>query len=521
MNIIRMASIAERVAAFALMAALSGCSSSSDAADPAGDQSDAWRRRRNVVDSSACTPTTCAAAGAQCGTISDGCGGTLTCGDCTAPDVCGVSLANVCGAATTPTAPAPAPKPTYYVDASAPQASDANPGTEALPWKTITKAAKTMAPGESTLVAAGTYPETVDTVRGGVAGKRITFRASGTVNVTGFLISNAYVTIDGFTIKSGGVENRSGSYCEILNNKLVESSILIAGNYGPAATNCLIKGNVITSTTHWGNDWPAITFFGSNHVVENNEIGPSMDTDAFRPFGHDNVIRNNYVHDITLSPGSEAHMDVFQTFGLNGYESYNQVFENNLIVDPPNQFYHQMCMTENNQNPNVRDFDVRNNVWVNVPTQCNIGIPNFRFYNNTVYNGGKDNGIILWTYNDPPKGVATGAQVLNNIIITAKGITNRSGAIYVKDVGVTVDYNFTTSVDTWAALVDDVPQPHGINGGDPRFVNVAGSDFHLQASSPAVDRGKTIAGFSWDFAGASRPAGAAWDLGAFELGGAK
>ena len=48
-----------------------------------------------------CTPTTCAARGKNCGTIPDGCGGTLTCGICTAPNTCGgAGVANVCGVCT-------------------------------------------------------------------------------------------------------------------------------------------------------------------------------------------------------------------------------------------------------------------------------------------------------------------------------------------------------------------------------------------------------------------------------------
>ena len=46
----------------------------------------------------ACASTTCAAQGASCGSIGDGCGGTLTCGTCTAPQTCGGGgTANVCG----------------------------------------------------------------------------------------------------------------------------------------------------------------------------------------------------------------------------------------------------------------------------------------------------------------------------------------------------------------------------------------------------------------------------------------
>ncbi|AUX44938.1 uncharacterized protein SOCE26_064080 [Sorangium cellulosum] len=39
-------------------------------------------------ETAACVPTTCAAQGATCGTIPDGCGGTLTCGSCAAGSAC-------------------------------------------------------------------------------------------------------------------------------------------------------------------------------------------------------------------------------------------------------------------------------------------------------------------------------------------------------------------------------------------------------------------------------------------------
>src|SRR5438876_6146930 len=55
-----------------------------------------------------CTPTTCAAQGKDCGTIPNGCRGTLTCGACTAPQTCGGGgIANVCGLGTPPPACTP------------------------------------------------------------------------------------------------------------------------------------------------------------------------------------------------------------------------------------------------------------------------------------------------------------------------------------------------------------------------------------------------------------------------------
>jgi hypothetical protein len=45
-----------------------------------------------------CVPTTCAALNANCGSLPDGCGGTLQCGTCTLPDVCGAGATpNRCG----------------------------------------------------------------------------------------------------------------------------------------------------------------------------------------------------------------------------------------------------------------------------------------------------------------------------------------------------------------------------------------------------------------------------------------
>jgi hypothetical protein len=53
-----------------------------------------------------CTPTSCAAQGKNCGTISDGCGGSLTCGACSGSQTCGGGgVSNVCGGGTTSSLP--------------------------------------------------------------------------------------------------------------------------------------------------------------------------------------------------------------------------------------------------------------------------------------------------------------------------------------------------------------------------------------------------------------------------------
>ena len=59
-----------------------------------------------------------------------------------------------------------------------------------------------------------------------------------------------------------------------------------------------------------------------------------------------------------------------------------------------------------------------------------------------------------------------------------------------------------------------------INGGNPYFANPAGYDFHITSSaSVLIDKGLTIASFSTDKDGVTRPQGSAWDIGAFEYKG--
>ena len=61
---------------------------------------------------------------------------------------------------------------TYYVDQADPKASDDNPGSRALPLKTINRAAQVVQPGERVLVAAGVYRERVRPARGGRGPRR-------------------------------------------------------------------------------------------------------------------------------------------------------------------------------------------------------------------------------------------------------------------------------------------------------------------------------------------------------------
>lgn len=79
---------------------------------------------------------------------------------------------------------------------------------------------------------------------------------------------------------------------------------------------------------------------------------------------------------------------------------------------------------------------------------------------------------------------------------------------------ITADYNFVASTNEDAKT--GFSEVHGINGGAPGWVDEDDGDFHLVEGSILIDAGATIATFSDDADGVTRPVGAAWDIGPFE-----
>lgn len=405
---------------------------------------------------------------------------------------------------------------TYYVAVTG---SDSANGSEATPWRTIRNAANKMVGGDTAIVKAGSYDEKVASVRSGSAGKRISFRASGKVVTKTFNIDHAYVTVDGFEMTAandGYMMTLRGSYCEITNNVIHDTGASwgVVRMDSDSMTGCVIRGNKYYSSTGPGDDLTVFVVAGTNNLIENNEIGPAKDIDAFRAWGTNNTIRGNYIHDATVTSGSSAHMDVIQTFGLGGAISQNIVFERNLVVN----FDGQICMTESNGSPGMHDWDVRNNIFVNVNLQANVGTPNFRFYNNTLYNVGSTNKLVMYLYDDPGKSNFSGARIMNNIFIASSNISNYGNVMSIGSSGsnVIVSNNFVASVSGFQPL-SGWKENGGINGGDPKFVDAANRNFHLQAGSPAIDKGTTSISLATDYDGSPRPKGTAPDMGAYEF----
>src|SRR5579883_3220405 len=86
---------------------------------------------------------------------------------------------------------------TYYVDNGSPNADDNGPGDKARPFRTISKAAQILQPGERVVIASGTYRECVRPARGGTGpAQMISYEAAPGAKV---FIKGSEILKDGWT----------------------------------------------------------------------------------------------------------------------------------------------------------------------------------------------------------------------------------------------------------------------------------------------------------------------------------
>ncbi|MGE5351160.1 MAG: T9SS type A sorting domain-containing protein [Acidobacteriota bacterium] len=415
----------------------------------------------------------------------------------------------------------------YYVDAS--KGSDTNTGrSTTLPWKTIQKAANCMAPGDTCFVVPGSYPERINVSTSGTQSAPVVYKALGQGVVTkGFTIIASYITVDGFEVTEtsrtswvdGAGFHIKGQYVKVLNNYIhitYREGIRLGDDAASTATaNCLLQNNKIIRVGHSG-----ILVCGANNVVKENEIAgvvqwavtnpQNLDAVGLRFFGTGHIICGNYIHDIMLSDpenGNAPHVDAVQTWGPATY----MTIENNTFAMGEPTLNKQISMVTEVNAP-VNDLTYRNNVCYNTLRGLNIygshvtgtstPIENLKVENNT-FDGFVDNPVEL---HDCPN-----AKVMNNIF-------NNTVELYIDTKtasgGLQIGYNAFYHTD--GTLPAGTHYTGDIWGSDPKFVNPAGRDYHLQQTSPLIDKGFVLTDLSSDFSGTARPQGTCYDMGAYE-----
>jgi hypothetical protein len=423
----------------------------------------------------------------------------------------------------------------YYVSISG---RDSNPGTQLQPWRTIGKAASTLASGDTVYVQAGTYAETVAVGASGAdASHYITYQANGTVNVRRWLVnSKNYVIIDGFhSIDAWSPAELdylvsiygTSSYITVQNMTLTMPNAITVGPCTNLAgliqtyytvSHITITGNTLSRSC----GLPAISTCGDSNTYTNNTIFDIL-TDAFMGEG----LTNSTIRGNTIGPFIDLgyHSDCFQLFTSNSpsYINTNVLIENNVCHDgdqPGNMSQDESTST---------GITIRNNIFYNFNGTFGLGIKHTYVYNNVFWRCATNEA--LWTALGVRK--TDGGEVKNNFFIGCGG--SGGGAGYNTDYGTgyncnescnptvaSASNNFYARDPSWTNPWGAVPfavasEPNMINGGNPLFTNYEKYDFTLQVTSPAIDKGATIPSFAVDKNGVSRPQRSAWDIGPYEI----
>ena len=198
---------------------------------------------------------------------------------------------------------------TYYVSKTGSTTGD---GSSQNPWLTIGKCSAIMVPGDTCIVAAGTYEETISPARSGTDLNFITYaaKAGDTATVRQFMLSNrSYIRIIGFIITHSstsyyrGVAVVNSNHNQVLNNSIHHTYGAAIGNgtMEQKSSNNVVRGNTISypgcpsgvASQCLGSI--AVKFHGDNNLIEYNTISHSAD--YFNIYGQKNIMRNNHLLD--------------------------------------------------------------------------------------------------------------------------------------------------------------------------------------------------------------------------------
>ncbi|MGB4805448.1 MAG: right-handed parallel beta-helix repeat-containing protein, partial [Anaerolineae bacterium] len=413
----------------------------------------------------------------------------------------------------------------YYV---ATTGADSNPGTEALPWRTIQHAADTVSAGDTVLVRAGVYHEAVRITHSGAAGVFITFAAypgeTPVVDANGMSLANyfdggfrvdyaGFVRISGFVVQN--ITDGFGIICYHADNCIIENNrtynTLHSGLASWTSTNTVIQNNEVELANNNG-EQEAISVTQSAYVqVLDNHVhhgGPGANGGEgidIKDGSHDVLVKGNYVHDMnSLCLYVDAWDSPTYNITLDGNRSHNC-------------FHHGIALASERGGELTNVTIINNVLYRNTRNGITIGdwdagyphpIHDIAIINNTSY----DNGDGVWG-----GGIEVAEPSVQNIVIR-NNIVSQNDFFTILAEGVpaaalTVDHNL---IDGFRGQTGELRGADYVEGA-PAFVNATGADFHLQPTSPAIDHGAATAAPDHDFDAAPRPNNGLWDIGAYEF----
>ncbi len=366
-------------------------------------------------------------------------------------------------------------------------------------------------PGDTCEVYAGTYSETVSSVRAGTSDNaRITIIAhtGDRPVVSRFSLSHSYLTVSGFEVTNTtgmGISGYGATIGIIVENNYIHTEYGTCVQFGSAApfpTDIIIRNNVITrcgwqslinsvgSSTAWG-----ISFYGARALIEGNTISHVTD-DVINGFSSQSVIRNNHfgpldAHETGVQSG--AHMDGFH---VGGVDIVQALFEGNVYqdaLDPTGNSHFTWV-----EPPGRRSYlIIRYNYTNNIEDTATVGMAwasafdHFYIYSNTISEGHSTGDGFCMAL--PPN--YTSMRAKNNLCYDASAGTNRypilaAAASPVHETGGNLVYQTGYSGE-WSGRYATESTYNTLKNQDPLFANYPTSAA-LQSGSPARSAGVAL-----------------------------
>lgn len=368
-------------------------------------------------------------------------------------------------------------------------------------YSTIQACVNAMSAGDTCLVYAGTYNQTVS-VGTGSAGNYKTILAQEAATVTGFSIGTAaYSAMKGFHITGGsGITGRTSNNILIENNYLDGSTdVCILVSYPYFADWWVVRNNILYNCQA-----QAQMFSGNNDLIDGNDTSFCVD-DCFYDGGLTNsVYRNNNCHDYDAT-STGNHIDGFQFDGSNvwPWDSTHTGFNYTLIegntiqrcTDPTGNCHFFILRNPGNSpvttNPIIRyNYGQKlDGAGILLGGGSTDSIPYGRVYNNTIAleTLNTDNGsvISMWVsnYTNAVMNIAYNSEKPPNYPFshsTNGGLNNYNIAFSSGYPGASWNAPYSSEA-TYATL----------HSKDPLFTNYPFSPA-IASNSPAVDAGTNL-----------------------------
>ncbi len=422
-----------------------------------------------------------------------------------------------------------------FIDGSsffvAPEGSNQNPGTEALPWKTLQYAAAQLQAGQTLYVRGGVYYESINFRQSGSAENPIRVMAypgeQPVLDGDQFRLPVQYwgalMTISGDYIELSGIEVRfsnwmgilvSGNHSKVANTNShhhQEQGIFISGDsniaeYNTVWMNCLSNENGARTRGSWGNGLSAGRH--PNHaVIRKNTVynnwGEGVSTfEANGTIIEDNIVYDNWSTNIYVSDAT--HILVQRNLV---YQSSDSLMTNGSRVG--------IMMGDERYNPPSSYITIVNNMvygayrnfywWQGL---AGGGMDHVIVANNSFVNSRSDGNIRINT------GDHNESWFINNIMLQQDTF-----AIEMIEVhpGLTFSHNLWSKLPSLSVLGlgDLITDPLLMQTGEINAGGMQADWFKLSEVSPAVDRAMPLAEVSTDFFGMVRSG--LPDIGAHEL----